>query len=257
MKKFLILAIAFTVSGVLFAQNYRVMQWNIQIGIDMNDRYNLRRQAEVILAQDPDVVALNEVDFNCERTNFQDQTKILATLCGMYSQFGGRRALRLNGLSGNAILSRFPIKLIGTWQIPHIVEIVRSCTICLISAPEPFYVVVTHLSARQTPEGELIRIEALKRIFELVEQYASDYPVILVGDLNSKYGSAPIQFLEKDWALAGHEKTWRADNPTQELDYFAVRKSDAAKIKVVKHEVIDEKIASDHRPVVTVVEVAK
>ncbi len=257
MKKWWVILFGLGLAGAAFAGNYRVMQWNLHIGIDMNGRYNLRRQAEVILEQSPDVVALNEVDKNCERTNYQDQTRNLAVLCGMYSQFGGCRAIPPEGLFGNAILARYPIQLIGSWRIPHTIEEMRGCTICRILAPEPFYVAVTHLSFQQNPETEEIRLAALKRIFELVEKYASDAPVILIGDLNSNYGSAPINLLEKDWQLAGHNKTWPADNPARELDYFATRKSDAAKIKVLSTKVIDEKIASDHCPVVTEVEIVK
>ena len=40
----------------------KLMQWNLHIAIDMNFRFNLKAQADVILQHNPDVVVLNEVD---------------------------------------------------------------------------------------------------------------------------------------------------------------------------------------------------
>lgn len=254
MKKFLMFAAVVCCIAVA-AQEFTIMQWNIHIGIDMHGKYNLLRQAEVILEHDPDIVVLNEVDKNCPRTGCADQAKELGLLTGMFSSFGGARILPPEGLYGNAILSRYRVTPVRTWFVPHAPDETRACTLWRIEAKQPFYVLGTHLSYQQVPEIEKIRIQSLDRIFEIIDQEVKDQPVVIIGDLNSEWRSAPIEhMLAKGWIFAGNNPSFPAPKPKRVLDYFAVRKNDTA-ITIKKHYPVDEKVASDHIPLVTVIEV--
>ena len=70
-------------------------------------------------------------------------------------------------------------------------------------------------------------------------------PLILAGDLNSRRGRPPMdELLRERWTAA----------PTTEapIDYVLVRREDPW--RVVESHVIDERVASDHRPVLVVLE---
>ena len=78
---------------------------------------------------------------------------------------------------------------------------------------------------------------------------------ILAGDLNARPGSAPVKALAKNWAFATEPGgkgllTIPSDVPKQQIDYVLFR----GKFKVTEAKVIEEKVASDHRPVLAVLE---
>lgn len=90
----------------------RIMSWNIERG------YHPQRIAEAIVALSPDVVCLQEVDWNNDRTGRCDVLQILAEATNMIGIFGaeflelettGRtRRSAGGGAIGNAILCRIP-----------------------------------------------------------------------------------------------------------------------------------------------------
>ena len=230
-----------------------VLQWNIHIGIDMTGKFNLRQQADLILKSGADVVALNEVDKNCLRTGNVDMAKELAALTGMYHQFGGARVLPPEGLYGNAILSRYPIKMIGAWLVPATLDETRGMLLVLIRAPQPFYVAVTHLSYRQAENEN--RVKAMQFIMQIIKQFAVDHPIILIGDFNCKPDSDPIKVLNNNnWVLAQVLNTFPAPAARKPLDYLAYPANDK-RLTVIQRAVIDEKNASDHLPVMNIIKI--
>lgn len=230
----------------------QVMQWNLRIGIDMTYRYNLKRQADVILKYEPDVVILNEVDKNCARTGFADMTQILATLTGMcFYQFGGCRVLPPDGLYGNAILSRYRMELVGSWLIPALPEETRGLTLVKIHAPNPFLAAATHLNHRLTPEANAARVEAVKKIAELIQKNnPQKLPVILTGDFNCDPVSDPVDELAKlGWTLEKPLPSYPSTAPKSAID-FIFRETKDKRVEVLDRIAIDEKLASDHIPLV-------
>ena len=68
-------------------------------------------------------------------------------------------------------------------------------------------------------------------------------------------GSAAIALLEESWTRAsGAEpaRTWPSVAPDRKIDYVMFRPRE--RWRVVSIEVLDERVASDHRPVVAVLE---
>ena len=229
-----------------------VMQWNLHISRDMNSRFNLKAQADVILQQNPDVVVLNEVDKNCARTGNVDMTKTLATLTGMcFYQFAGAAILPPEGLYGNAILSRFFMELVGSWLIPSASDETRSITLVKIYAPSPFLVALTHLNHRSTLEEDAIRVNAVTKIDEIIKQNNSgNLPVILVGDFNCFPDSNPVKTLDAlGWSLEKPIASFPANNPELKIDHFYKEKADT-RFEVIERIGIDEKVASDHIPII-------
>ena len=228
----------------------RLVQWNLHIGIDMTFRWNLKAQADVLNRLDADVVVLNEVDKNCRRTGYADMTKDLAVLTGnMFSQFGSARTLPPDGLYGNAALSRYPMELVGAWLIPSPADESRSMTLVKISSAVPFYLAFTHLNFRDTPEENLIRVSAVRRIDELISKNCTeDLPVVLAGDFNCVPGSDPVKALEKaGWTLGKPLPTFHSAKPVTPIDHIFFREG---RVKLEKRFTVDEKVASDHVPAV-------
>ncbi len=229
-----------------------VMQWNLHIAIDMTYRFNLKTQADVINKCNPDVVVLNEVDKNCPRTGYVDMTEKLATLTGMcFSQFAGARILPPEGLYGNAILSRYRMELVGSWLIPAVPDETRGMTLVKIASPNPFLLAITHLNFRSTPEENLLRVAAVTKIDELIKaNNPAKLPVVLTGDFNCYPDSDPVKKLaELGWTIEKPIPSFPSKKPISMIDHL-FRETADMRVEVVKRTGIDEKIASDHIPVI-------
>lgn len=231
----------------------RVLTYNIHHGEGTDGKLDLPRIAEVIKAAKPDLVALQEVDRNTARTGKVDQAAELAKLTGLNVEFG--KAIDLQGGGyGLAVLSRFPLAGAKTHPLPgkakQEARIVMQVTIEPPGMPALTFL-NTHL---QHDDGET-REKQVAKIDELFG--TADGTFILTGDLNAAPKSAPIEALAKNWAFATEPGatgllTIPSDTPKQQIDYVLFRP--AGRFKAVEAKVIEEKVASDHRPVLAVLE---
>ena len=101
----------------------------------------------------------------------------------------------------------------------------------------------THLSL-----NEAERIESVKIITKWTKKY--DKPVFLIGDLNATPDSTPLEILKKKWQILSNPKqpTSPSVNPVRTIDYVLGYVGNGQ--TYIKHnaQVIDEQVASDHRP---------
>jgi endonuclease/exonuclease/phosphatase family metal-dependent hydrolase len=89
----------------------RLLSYNIHKGVGGSDRrYRLARILNVIRAEEPDLVCLQEVDFNVKRSNFDNQPAILADCLGVHTALYQLNVPHRQGGYGNLILSRWPIR---------------------------------------------------------------------------------------------------------------------------------------------------
>jgi len=100
--------------------------------------------------------------------------------------------------------------------------------------------------------------ERLAQAARLVEILATEAaPVLLVGDFNSQPGTAVMNLLARHWHMpakpAGAHSTFPADEPEREIDFVLYRP--AHRFRLLEYRVIDERVASDHRPVLAVLQV--
>lgn len=238
----MILAVGQAVAGEM-----RVLTWNIHHGEGADGRVDLERVAKVIMDQKPDVVLLQEVDRECDRSGKVDQIKELSRLTGMHGVFGEAMPLQGGGY-GLGILSKFPIAQPMVCKLP--------------GKNEPrilFYAVV------QRPEGELVLANAHLEHTSEQERHAQAQmafaelskltgPAVFGGDLNDGPGSKTVSvFIRAPWDMvekSGDKLTCPADAPKSEIDFLFARglvvKSPAV--------VIAERVVSDHRPVLAVME---
>lgn len=79
-------------------------------------------------------------------------------------------------------------------------------------------------------------------------------PALLAGDLNDVPDSRTLQELGKQWTRANAEvlPTIPVEQPKQQIDYVLYRPTD--RWRLVEVQVLDEATASDHRPLLAVLE---
>lgn len=231
----------------------RVLSYNIHHGRGMDDVVDLNRIAEVINEVRPDVVALQEVDRGVERSGRIDEPAELARLTGTEAIFE-RNIPYQGGDYGNAMLTRLPIVDRRNVHLPSFYkDEQRGCLVVDLTAPGhagTIRVFATHLDYRP-PDGERL---ASASLIETLAAEENDRPMILMGDLNAQPDSAVLQKFDETWTRTNTEPmpTFPVAEPTRQIDYILVRPSN--RWRVVEVRVLDEKVASDHRPIFAVLE---
>lgn len=216
----------------------RIMSYNIHHGRGMDDTVDIERIGKLILAVNPEVVGLQEVDSMTNRSGNIDIIRLLSEQTGMYATFG-YSILHDGGKYGNGMLTREKPAAVKKIDLPGATE----ARTALIVELEKYVVVNTHLSLT----GEE-RLQSVKIITEAVSGY--NKPVFLIGDLNATPDSAPIEFLRKGWQILSNPKqpTSPSVNPLNTIDYIFGYTAKGETYARYKAEVVDEPVASDHRP---------
>jgi endonuclease/exonuclease/phosphatase family metal-dependent hydrolase len=231
----------------------RVLSYNIHHGEGQDYVVDLERIARVIESVDPDLVALQEVDCNVRRTDLLDQPAELARLTKMHFVFG-HNIPHEGGLYGNAVLSRWPIVRSENHRLPTCyVGEQRGVLEVAVQPPGrkgPLLLLATHFDDR--PQSAERRLSA-RMVNDLIATRGG-VPALLVGDLNDTTESFTIGELDKLWRRANlsHAATYPVGFPYKQIDYVMVYPR--TKWRVIEARVLDERIASDHRPFLVVLE---
>jgi endonuclease/exonuclease/phosphatase family metal-dependent hydrolase len=154
---------------------------------------------------------------------------------------------------GEAVLSRLPVLGVTNHALPHTAgaepRAALEVEVQLADGRRVLFV-GTHLDHQRDPAN---RNAQAARIRELYAD--SKLPVILAGDLNAVPESDVISLLASEWlwtAQSNPAPTYPAVEPDCLIDYIMVKP--AGQWRVVGTRVIEEKVASDHRPVLAVLE---
>jgi endonuclease/exonuclease/phosphatase family metal-dependent hydrolase len=214
-------------------------------------RARLKRIADLINAENPDIVFLSEAVRECTPCPV-NQIEELAKATGMYvSVFGenynfGLPFYRLVG--GNAILSKYPIEPVAN--------------ISLIGR-QPFYVTKNNRRAlwcelnigkqkillASLHNDSYSRKNNLAQAHQLLD-YMGNREAVWAGDFNAAPGEPPIELLRKSKKFTGvfdGPLTFPSDKPRESIDLILAPPS----WQIVSHKVIQSD-ASDHLPVMTV-----
>ena len=224
---------------------------------------DLEAIADVIRAEAPDVVGLQEVDRFWARSGGVDQPALLAKSLGMHYCYGANlthepdRHATVPHEYGTAILSRFPILDCTNAFLPRgnpgtEQRGLLSALINVRGVPLRFH--NTHLHTRFADRR--VQIQEIVRLIG-----TPTHPTVLVGDLNARPSEStmsPLYSAFKDAWLEGGDggdgHTYPADpvaDPNRRIDYVFV--SDAVDVSRAEVAVTPlTRLASDHYPLVAV-----
>jgi endonuclease/exonuclease/phosphatase family metal-dependent hydrolase len=239
------------------AREVTVLVYNIHAGKDASGSENLARVAELVGSTGADLVLLQEVDRNTQRSGPVDQPGTLARLTG-YSVSFGRTIGFQGGDYGVALLSRWPIQ--RDTLIPLAVTAPpgrtaegreqRGVLLAVVDAPGgPLAVLNTHLD--HTGE-DLWRVQEIATVLRVARTAESrEMPLLIGGDFNARPESAVHAELRDagfrdawEGCGAGDEMTFPAGAPDRRIDYLYI----AGDTRCEGARVLPSQ-ASDHRPV--------
>jgi endonuclease/exonuclease/phosphatase family metal-dependent hydrolase len=211
--------------------------------------------ANVIRQNQPDLVALQEVDVRTERSGKDlHQAEELARMTGMKAYFA--KAIDYGGGEyGVAILSKYPMDNMKNTPLPtaegtkgeH-----RTLATAEISLPggKKVLFAATHLDAQR---GDTNRVLQINKIVEVLRN--ATLPVVIAGDFNAVPDTRTINTLDQHFTrtcVTNCGFTIPEKNPTRTIDFIAFKPSSG--FKIVDHQVIEEPYASDHLPLKAVLE---
>ncbi len=227
--------------------------YNIHHGVPMaGGDIDLPRIAEVLRAMNADVIAMQEVDVKTGRAGKVDQAAELARLTGMHHAFGPAMPFS-GGEYGNAILCKTAILSVTNRPLPGVKGAEPRAALEITFRPRANDPEVRFIAAHldnASAEGRLLQIRHLNAV-------ATNAPpghLILAGDLNAEPGSAEINAVLEVWddAALVRDPTWPADRPRERIDHILQRKP--AALAPRDSRVVAEPGASDHRPLLTILD---
>lgn len=217
----------------------KLMSYNIHHGVGLDERLDFNRIAKVINRKRLDVVALQEVDSVTQRTGGRDLLGELEKLTGMQHVYASAISFD-GGKYGIGLLCRKKPLAIRKIPLPGREE----PRMLLIAEFEDYVFCCTHLSLME--DDQLTSVEKIVKLLENEKK-----PVFLAGDLNAEPDSPTMMaFKEKFVVLNGEKgKTIPADNPQSCIDYILGYVANDSRYSVITNYVVNEPVASDHRPV--------
>lgn len=254
---FLMILMVSTVSSAQKKAGYRlkVMSYNIHHANPPSKPgiIDLDAIVAVIKSENPDLVALQEVDVNTQRSGRLNQAVTIAQKLRMNFVFG--KAIDYDGGEyGLVILSKYPISNTAIHKLPadsaHESE-PRIFLTANVSLPKGREVRFgnTHLDSGNDPINRNMQINEVNRLSQ-----EESHPFIIAGDFNADAGSEAIRILNKQFKKTCEpcQPTFPVEKPQTAIDFIAV--NSGTRFRVIDHKVLNEHYASDHLPVVAVLE---
>lgn len=233
----------------------KLLTYNVHRCVGTDRKLDVSRIAEVIAAEAPDIVCLQELDVGRARTNGIDQASELASLLGMSSRF--HPALKVEGEEyGDAILSRLPERLIKADSLPSVAGIPGleprgAVWVELDAGDAKLNLINTHLG--------LVPNEQRKQASALAGSKwigACKGPTILAGDFNATSITRPYATLTRHLRdaqrVAGLKpslKTFPSSFAAIRIDHFFITDHIVVKSMHVPQSAT-ARVASDHLPLV-------
>ncbi len=248
--------------GAIISQRspIRVLTYNIHAGKDAEQVENLSRVAAIIDSTKADIVLLQEVDRYTQRSGKTDHFEILRVLTGMHAVFGKSIDFQ-GGAYGIAVLARWPTDSVqalglkidrpersGAYEP-------RSALHVRVQTPAGAVDVInTHLDASVT--GAYRRQELIAALAHMKQTVPEGAPLVFGGDLNARPDTddiAALAFALTD-AFAtcggGTGETFPSHAPDRRIDYIFFRRARCQAARVIETQ------ASDHRPVLAIIEIS-
>ncbi|MCQ2170952.1 MAG: endonuclease/exonuclease/phosphatase family protein [Bacteroidales bacterium] len=220
----------------------RLMSYNVRNAKGMDKLTNYSRIASVIADTAPDAVAVQEVDSCTSRSNGFNVIAQLAKGTGLQWTFAP--AIDYDGGKyGIGMLSRKAPISVKTVPLPGREE----KRVLLIAEFDSYYYCCTHLSL--TAED---RMSSLEIILKEMAGLNAQKDIFIAGDFNAAPSSEFIARMAEhfDFLTDPNVFTFPADKPDRTIDYIARYKAAGHSFKPERSSILEESVASDHRPAV-------
>ncbi len=248
-KHVFLLLLLLSFAGSLAAQDSLcVMTYNLRFG----EIATMEQIGGYIASRNPDIVALQECDWNTRRPMAPHQNGVrfvneLAWRTGMFAAYG-KAIDYMGGYYGIGVLSRYPLIKTERVLLPNEDNAEqRTMLVATIELPggDPLTFICTHL---EVSSGD-IRLKQIHFIDAWVDENVEG-PVMLAGDLNAEPDSPEIcQGFTRWQPLTSNEPTFPARNPNIKIDYIFCRSDSGIDLKSTR--VCTDASFSDHCPVIS------
>ena len=248
MKHIFLLLSMLAMAASAYSQDYlKLMSYNIRNTKGMDNVRNVQRIANVINNEAPDVVAVQELDSMTTRSNQTDVLAEVAERTQMHANYAPAISFQ-GGKYGIGILSKEQPLSIRTFPLPGREEE----RMLMIAEFKDYLFACTHLSL--TEEDRLASLDIIKN-----SASTSNKPFFLAGDLNDTPDSKFIKSLQQDFQILTNTKkpTYPAPEPKETIDYIAAWKENTDNFANLSTQVVEEPLASDHRPITVTLRMAK
>lgn len=233
------------------AREIRFMSYNILHGRGADKVVDISRAADAIKKERPDYVGLQEVDRGVSRSGGIDEPAELARLAGIEHHTFASAFPYKGGEYGRAMLSR---------EKPLAVDKIRldgkNPGVLLLCEFKGFWFGTMHLDL-----NENIRLKQVEIVRKAVNERSKTKPVFLSGDWNAMPRSLTLEKLREFLTIltSQNSRTFHGYKSDARLgayciDYIAVDTPHADRINVKETHVTENRVASDHNPLVVTVE---
>jgi endonuclease/exonuclease/phosphatase family metal-dependent hydrolase len=160
----------------------RLLSYNIHKGVGGRDRrYRLDRVLEVIRAMEADLVCLQEVDWNVQRSRWHDQPALFREGLGAADHLYQLNVPHRDGGYGNLFLSRWPVVIRDHLCLRFRRRKPRGAQLAVVETPQgPLHVVNVHLGLSGKERRWLARHVLAHPTF--LEK--AHLPTLIAGDYN-------------------------------------------------------------------------
>lgn len=233
------------------------MSYNIRHGLGLDTILDLSRAANIILSEAPDICGLQEIDNYCLRSDSIGQTEYLAKTTNMTGTFGKFMDFQ-KGQYGMASLTTKPIISTKILELPegkyeprssivHELEIADGCIIAFANV---------HFDWLGDESGKASRLQQAKTLAKYLDSL--NRPTIITGDFNCTPDSPTMTYLMDqgyEFVTKGKDSLSFQGSNQVEIDHLIFKNLDNVRFQKKSTYLLDEPVISDHRPLVTTLEI--
>jgi len=239
-------------SGRTSGTELKIMSYNIHIGNPPSKPgiIDLEAIIKAINIENPDLIALQEVDVNTGRSGKINQAEIIAKRLKMNFYFA--KAIDHDGGDyGICILSKYPLSEAKTYHLTTLKDTggePRVLATAKIRLNNRKFIMfgATHLDHLNISVNRDVQMEEINQI-----ALKETLPFIIAGDLNAVEESSAIKKMDRVFTRTCQkcDPTFPVVKPSRTIDFIAFKTGNT--FSIIEHRVVQEHYASDHLPVIS------
>lgn len=234
------------------------MSYNIRHGLGLDTILDLSRSANIIISESPDICGLQEIDNFCLRSDSIGQTDYIAEKTKMTGTFGKFMDFQ-KGQYGMATLTTKSILSTKVLELPEGKYEPRSSIILELEIADGCIIAFAnvHFDWLSDESGKASRLKQSKTLVEYLDSIYR--PTIITGDFNCAPDSPTMTYFAEqgyEFVTKGTDSLSFQGSNKVEIDHLIFKNSGNVTFKKKNTYLLDEPIVSDHRPLITTLEIA-